>query len=372
VVESSGGRHKSNQWKNMGERPLFSIGLATYNRKDALKRCLESILAQTYGDFEVIVGNDYPMEPLSPEVLEINDSRIRIVNHPQNLGEFGNLKSLLQAATGKYFTWQFDDDLYARNFLDAAHAALVKFGYPSCVFTSYKILRDARVPIDLKPHADKSYPLSGREFLRRYLSGRLTTMGLTGVYDLDYLRRIGGVEHLSNSAFALYSEYLLLFRTGLLQKVAFVDAPLVFYSVHEGSWGASNSEVETYRFTSRNLVRKSVELFSDPALRDDFNENFRSVLRFVIHEFVAKASMRQGLSSFTDALSLLGSLRPTLDQLEGRDLQYARFPSVRQAVWWSILPFLLSKFKAIAPRRWVNVAFKIHMKFRKDRFFRFK
>ena len=52
-----------------------------------------------------------------------HDPRIRFVNHPTNLREVGNMNALLREATGRYFTWLFDDDLYEPGFLKAAYDA---------------------------------------------------------------------------------------------------------------------------------------------------------------------------------------------------------------------------------------------------------
>jgi glycosyltransferase involved in cell wall biosynthesis len=356
----------------MGERPLFSIGLATYNRKHALKQCLESVLTQSYQDFELIVGNDYPSEVLSSNVMGVDDPRIRFVNYPQNLGEFGNLKALLELANGRYFTWQFDDDLYAPNFLESVRSALAKFNHPPCVFTSYQVIRGNSLPDSVRCYFGSSQLTSGRQFLRLYLSSKIHTMGLTGVYDTEYLKQKGGLQHLSNSPFALYSEYLLLLQCGLLDRVVYVDAPLVYYRVHEGSWGATNTEVETYKYTARNLVQKGAEVLSNPVLRDDFNQNFLSILRFVFHEFVSKSSLRSGVSSRREAMEFLASLKTCLDQSKGADLSQVEFPGSWRAVRWFMTPFLVSKFKVGAPRPVVNLAYKAHSMFRRDRFFRFK
>jgi glycosyltransferase involved in cell wall biosynthesis len=81
-------------------RPFFSIGVTTYNRHELLRETLNSILAQSFTDFEVIVGNDYTQEVLTGEMLGITDPRIRFVNHPRNLREVGNMNALLEMAKG--------------------------------------------------------------------------------------------------------------------------------------------------------------------------------------------------------------------------------------------------------------------------------
>lgn len=87
-----------------GSPPFFSIGVTTYNRRELLKQVLDILIKQTFSDFEVIVGNDYPQEILTAELLGIYDPRIRFVNHPKNLGEVGNMNALLEVSRGRYFT----------------------------------------------------------------------------------------------------------------------------------------------------------------------------------------------------------------------------------------------------------------------------
>jgi glycosyltransferase involved in cell wall biosynthesis len=356
----------------MGERPFFSIGVSTYNRKDALKRCLESILGQTYRDFEVIVGNDYPLQLLSHEVLGIDDSRIRFVNHPQNLGEFGNLKTLLGMANGRYFTWQFDDDLYAPSFLESVQSTLVKFNRPPCVFTSYQIIRGDSHHRRPKPYSGTSQLFSGRQFLRLYLSGRIHTMGLTGVYDVEYLRRRESLEHLSNRPFALYSEYLLVIRCGLLEKVAYIGAPLVYYRVHKGSWGNTNTELETYRQTAANLVRRSVEVLGSPPLAEDFSQNVSAILRLLYYEFVDKSSQRSALSCMREAKQFWALLRSSIKSSSSGELYGTEILSGRRKILWFVVPFMTGRFKAGAPSGLVNLVFRILPIFQKRRFFNFR
>jgi hypothetical protein len=355
----------------MGDRPLFSIGLATYNRKDALRRCIDSILAQTYGDFELIVGNDYPLEQLSSKVIGIDDPRIRFVNHPQNLGEFGNLKALLEMGNGAYFTWQFDDDLYAPNFLESVHSALRKFNHPPCVFTSYQMIRGNSTPHPLKAYFGSSRCIGGRQFLRLYLSGKIHVMGLAGVYEAEYLRKSGGFEHISNSPFALYSEYSLLLHAGLVNNVAYIGAPLIYYRAHEGSWSTTNTDVETYRHTGLHLVRKSIEVLSRPPLREDFGRNVLAVSRLVFYEFVEKSSQRAGISSVQEAKQFWTQLTSCFESPVRIQLQPDGLLSLRRALLWFPLPFLIGKFKATAPSSLVKLTFKLLSVFQRRRFFRF-
>jgi glycosyltransferase involved in cell wall biosynthesis len=323
---------------NTNTTPFFSIGVTTYNRPDLLKQTLMSISAQTFLDFEVIVGNDYVQEPLSTEYLDIMDPRIRIVNHPQNLGEAENMNTLLNLSRGRYFTWQCDDDLYAPNFLSEVHSALLGFNYPTCVFTAYEIIHGISFPAPAKALPRESKSFSGRQFLRMYWTGKLKAMGCTGVYDKDYLQQLGGVECLTETSTPLYSEHLLLVRVGLLDRIAHVDAPLVKYRIHDDAWGCTAKDLSLYGQASHNLIRESVTVLSNSKLRDDFRQNMNSILKFVVFEYFGKARAGDGCLSRHRTVPFFLSLLKMFNSVKGSRLyRIALFSWGRtgvRLVWW--------------------------------------
>jgi glycosyltransferase involved in cell wall biosynthesis len=325
--------------------PFFSIGVTTYNRPELLKQTLASITMQTFANFEVIVGNDYVQEPLSANLLDLRDPRIRFVNHPRNLGEARNMNTLLDLSRGLYFTWQCDDDLYAPNFLEEVHSALVKFNLPPCVFTSYEFIYGISSPHLTKTLSRKGQLFSGRQFLRMYWSGKLKAMGCTGVYDKEYLKRIGGVECLTDTSTPLYSEHLLLVLAGLLQHVAHIDEPLVKYRIHEGAWGCSATDLWLYGQASQNLVRESITVFSDPTLRDDFRSNITSLLKFVVFEYFNKTRARDGCLSRHESVPFFFSLKMQFKSLQGLALYRIALVSWGwtglKLAWWLVTKFNL-------------------------------
>ena len=97
---------------------LITIGLTTYNRIEMLKESVNSILNQSFKNFKLIIGNDYPNEPITFEKLEITkDSRINIVNHKNNIGEVNNMNFMLNMADTEWMMWFADDDLMHPEFL---------------------------------------------------------------------------------------------------------------------------------------------------------------------------------------------------------------------------------------------------------------
>lgn len=338
---------------------FFSIGVTTYNRKELLRQLLDSILAQTYGSYEVLVGNDYTKEVLSGEALGLSDPRIRFINHPVNLGELRNMNSLLAASRGRYFTWVADDDLYDFRFLASIHRALTSSGLPACAFASYAAFRGERPLPQFADPIPEGESLSGAEFLRRYLRGEIKTIGVMGAFDRAYLHATGGLEDLSGENIAILSEYMLLLRTGACGRVCYIDAPLTLYREHGESWGIKNTDVEVYKRTGRELLSRSLGVLQQPELRGDFRPNLFGVLRICLSYVFGTASKDPRHYRFHDLAAYYLSLRRELRLFGGRNLRSRAAMSWLQAGFWLSWSVVKFTFKSNMPPSVVWIAVKL-------------
>lgn len=98
----------------------FSIGIPAF--KDVFfKKCIDSILNQTYSNFELIIVNDASPNDLKSIVNEFNDGRIRYFENETNVGAENvvlNWNTCLDKATGDFFILMGDDDMMAPNYLE--------------------------------------------------------------------------------------------------------------------------------------------------------------------------------------------------------------------------------------------------------------
>jgi len=289
---------------DFSRRPFFSIGITTCNRPEMLRECIESVLGQSFGDFEVIVGNDFTQQKLSARKMGVEDERIRIMNYPENIGEMRNMNTLLAASNGRYFTWLADDDMYTPAFLEAAYSALVQFDYPACLFTSF--IQGSTFPKEVRIDQAKTELLRGAEFLEQYLSRKLKTMGCGGLFELDYVREIGGVEQLG-TGFSPGSDNLLAIRAGLLDNVAYINAPLYFLRAHDKSISWVSRDVKAYKTAQDDLLAKSVQIFNNERLREDFNRNLFLLLKWCMRDYfsVVKRTGRIKLGTVMDYMVMI-------------------------------------------------------------------
>lgn len=95
--------------------PTVSIGLAVFNGEKYLTEAIDSILAQTYTDFELIIS-DNASKDRTGEICRqyaAQDSRIRYFCNPSNIGGVNNENLTFELSQGKYFRLMAHDDLLA-------------------------------------------------------------------------------------------------------------------------------------------------------------------------------------------------------------------------------------------------------------------
>lgn len=110
----------------MSTSPRISIGVPVYNGAETIGAALEPLLAQTYGDFELVVSDNASTDSTAEVVQSLAhlDKRIRYVRQPINLGVNGNYSFVASVARGEYLKWASCSDWCAPTFLEHCLAAL--------------------------------------------------------------------------------------------------------------------------------------------------------------------------------------------------------------------------------------------------------
>lgn len=138
--------------------PLISIGVSAYNRKDYLKLCLDSLLAQTYPNFEIIViddgstdGTDKMMAECYPDITYVRQ---------ENGGDGSAKNHAARIAKGEYIVFNDSDDLFYPDSVMRLYQALPAHGN-ACTYGTYQTI-DA-----------EGRELRTRRKMERYPSGRI-------------------------------------------------------------------------------------------------------------------------------------------------------------------------------------------------------
>ena len=103
-----------------------SIGMPVYNAAAYVRTAIEGVLAQTFGEFELVIADNASTDESASICAEYaeRDSRIRFLRNPVNIGANGNFTYTLEQARHPYFMWTSSNDYVAPSFLEKAVAVL--------------------------------------------------------------------------------------------------------------------------------------------------------------------------------------------------------------------------------------------------------
>jgi glycosyltransferase involved in cell wall biosynthesis len=108
--------------ENSARAPSVSVGMPVYNGERFIEEALDSILAQSFGDFELVISDNASTDR-TPEICRAyaaRDGRIRYVAMTKNVGVVENFNAVFQLSTGRYFKWAAADDVCGPDYLRQA------------------------------------------------------------------------------------------------------------------------------------------------------------------------------------------------------------------------------------------------------------
>ena len=122
--------------------PLISICIPAYNRAGVLSALLDSILTQDFEDFDIVIAEDCSPERLAiaakaAEYQQRYGDKVKYHENMQTLGYDGNLRRLVELATGEYVLFMGNDDLLAPGALAAVASAVSETQDVGVVLRSY-------------------------------------------------------------------------------------------------------------------------------------------------------------------------------------------------------------------------------------------
>ena len=194
----------------------FSIITPTFKRKDLLVRAVESLLSQTYKDWEVIIVNDSPAdESYLSFVSSINDSRIHYHVNPVNKGVNYTRNYALDhvSADSKWVIFLDDDDYLSPDTLQTFHDLILLNGDQKW-FVTNRALTNGK-PLTLFPHSDKEYNYAWSYLILKRLKGDATHCIETKLITHNKIRFSKYVKQAE--------EWFFFYQVGLLTKMYYHD-----------------------------------------------------------------------------------------------------------------------------------------------------
>ncbi len=269
--------------RNLTESKKVSIILPVYNGEDNIAKSIDSVLKQTYHNFELIIVNDCSTDH-TQQILDEwagKDSRIRLVMNPCNLKLPKTLNAGFSNASGEYLTWTSDDNLYKENAIEVMAKYLDEHMDVGMVYTDYTNIdsKDEELGEFIVPDAD--YMPFGNP------------VGACFMYRKEVAEKVGEYD----ASLFLAEDYDYWIRIWREAKVAHLSENLYFYRKHEKSLSETRKEQigrQTYKvlekhfvlFCSRSKTKEDKYRFFDHMIkRVDNDKEVIETLRLIDAEY---------------------------------------------------------------------------------------
>jgi glycosyltransferase involved in cell wall biosynthesis len=214
--------------------PRVSIGVPVYNGENFLKEALDSLLAQTYEDFEIIISDNASTDTTEAICREYaaKDRRIRYYRSEENLGPAWNHNRVFELATGEYFKWACHDDMCAPDFLQKCVEVLDRDESVVVCYSKTKIIDDTGKVIE---EYDTGRTADSPNVVERFRDLRAEHR----CYQIYGLMRSRALKQTDLIGYYAHGDGVLLVQLGFLGR---------FYKIPD------------YLFFSRNHARQSTKI----------------------------------------------------------------------------------------------------------------
>lgn len=239
-------------------RPLITVLMALYNGGEYLKQSVQSVLDQTYDNFEFLIVNDCSTDDSLKIIESFHDKRIKVHSNARNLGQTPSLNLGLKLAKGDYFARIDGDDVALPQWLKAQVNAIEE--YPD-----HSVISSYAVAIDEKNRLKKVYapPLESDDIiLRSLIAPPIHHVG--SILKKKDIIQVGGY----NERYIYAADYELWERL-INNDFKITTTPEILVAIREHSHSVSRSEhgrrdlVEVREIAGRNIGRFARIKFSD-------------------------------------------------------------------------------------------------------------
>jgi len=215
--------------------PQVSIGLPVYNGERFLREAIDSLLAQTLDDFELIISDNASTDGTQEicETYSTKDRRIRYYRSEANVGAGRNYNRVFELSSGTYFKWAAHDDVCAPEFLEKCVAVLerdppVVLCYPMMIDIDEEGRNLGRRYISHITRAERAASPKPYTRFRKLIKTDYTCEEIFGVIRADILRKTKLIQNYTDS------DRTLLAELGLYGRFYEVPEVLFYHRLHKG------------------------------------------------------------------------------------------------------------------------------------------
>lgn len=291
----------------------ISIILSVYNVEKYLNECLDSILNQTFKDFELICINDSSTDR-SLDILNdyaAKDSRVKVFTQP-NGGASSTRNLGMKYAVGEYLMFLDSDDYFGTTLLEKLYTKASNYN-ADFVVTSYKLYDDSTKEItDKKSQINKNFLPDKEVFciddMQQCKFSFLPMAPWTKMYKKDFIFDNGLLFQDIKSCTDVFFTYA---TTALAKRICIVDENLIFYRINRVGSITSKRGDKAQNIIKAYLYTK--EFFEKNNLLDKYNTELKQAFAGCFKNEIKNIETKENLVLFFDEIK---------SQLSKEDAQY--------------------------------------------------
>ncbi len=225
----------------MNEKKV-SIILPVYNGADYISDSIKSIIAQTYSNWELIIVDDCSDDNTLKICTEFSaeDTRINVISNEQNLKLPNSLNIGFHNATGDYFTWTSDDNMYKQNAIKVLVDTL-EYNNAVMVYSDYTTINSCGQILSEVKCQEPEYMVMGN------------VCGACFLYTAEIARKVGDYDQ---DVFLAedYDYWIRIFRRG---RIIYLTDSLYYYRQHSASLTETRKaaiDEQTYKVLEKNFL----------------------------------------------------------------------------------------------------------------------
>ena len=207
--------------------PTISVLMTSFNREAYIAEAIESVLAQTFGDFELIICDDGSTDETVTIANEYarRDARVRVTLNAENLGDYANRRRVAEFARAPFLKYHDSDDVMYAHCLAVMLEPLRREPSAAFAVSASHAWPGGPAPMLLTPRL---------AYEREYLGGGLFQLGpAAALFRTAQFRALGGFPDVPHAA-----DYLFWLRACARLNVLLVPGDLFYYRVHAGQEAA--------------------------------------------------------------------------------------------------------------------------------------
>lgn len=249
----------------------ITVLMAVYNGEHSVGKAVESILSQTFKDFEFLIVNDCSTDQTVSVINSFGDTRVRIIDNEQNIGQTKSLNKGLAFAKGEYVARIDADDYSFPERLKRQYEYLTKYPQYTLVGTDCLVINESNEKITVRRKCTKKDDIVIQSLTSSPVNHVSVLMRKEDILD------VGGY----NPDFQILADYELwsrLITEGF--NIANISEVLTVYTISDSSYGSRNRDIAIEEKII--IIQKIIESLADYHLDKSSVRNLIDMFEFNI------------------------------------------------------------------------------------------